>query len=244
VPREETWKTLRKSSAAGILQVPPLVELTLERLESLSTGELIELAVKCGLDIPSDIERVFIIEELLYLDHETGNENHHEPPQGGFREFTVLPRQYHISFVETLIRDPLWVFVFWEIKTNDRNTHEKAVDFIGYCLRITPLNEDTLQPGGAAAFIVTVDADDHGRYLGFPPEDGRCFKVELCLLSGTQYTVIAESRPFTLPRLIDPKRDEFVQAVYGNPLAVLSGVERFPLIHSEDHLVRTWVKEK
>jgi hypothetical protein len=220
-----------------------LVELTLERLESLSTGELIELAGKCGLDIPSGIERVFIIEELLCLDHDTDDENYHEPSQGGFREFSILPRQYHLSFVETLIRDPLWVFVFWEIKTHDRNIHEKDADFIGYCLRITPLNEETLQPGGAA-FIVTVDADDHGRYLGFPPEDGRCFKVELCLLSGAQYTVIAQSRPFILPRLIEPKHDEFVQAVYRNPLALLSGVERFPLIHSEDHLIRTWVKEK
>jgi hypothetical protein len=220
-----------------------LAELTLEHLEGLSTPELVELAGKYGLDILSEIERASIIEELLYLDHDTDNENHQEAPPNGFREFTFLPRQYHVSFVETLIRDPLWVFVFWEIKTHDRDMYEKAEDFDGYCLRITPLNEVTLEPGGAA-FIVTVDADDHGRYLGFPPEDGRCFKVELCLLKGVIYNVIAESRPFVLPRLIEPKRDELVQAVYGNPLALLSGVEQFPLIHSEDHLVRTWVREK
>jgi hypothetical protein len=228
---------------AGILQVQPLAELTLEHLESLSTPELIDLAAQYGLDIPSGIERAFIIEELLYYDHATVNGNHHDAQKDEFKEFAVLPRQYHVSFVEALIRDPLWVFVFWEIKTHDRNAYEKAEDFEGYCLKITPLNEETLEPGGAA-FIVTVDGDDHGRYLGFPPEDGRCFKVEFCLLKGDNCTVIAESRPFTLPRLIEPKRDEFVQAVYRNPLALLSGVERFPLIHSEDHLVRTWVREK
>jgi hypothetical protein len=220
-----------------------LAELTLEHLESMSTGELIELAAQYGLDIPSGIERVFIIEELLYLNNDVGDEIHPEPPQDGFREFAVLPRHYNVSFVETLIRDPLWVFVFWEIKNHDRTVYEKDEDFIGYCLRITPLKQDTLLPGGAA-FIVTVNADDHGRYLGFPPEDGRCFKVELCLLSGAEYTVIAESRPFTLPRLIEPKRDGMVREVYDNPLARLSGVERFPLVHSEDHLVRTWVREK
>jgi hypothetical protein len=221
-----------------------LDELILTRLESLSTPELIDLAGKYGIDYPPGIERVFIIEELLYLDHEAEDVNHHEPLHDEFKEFAFLPRQYHVSFIEALIRDPLWVFVFWEIKTHDRNLYEKAEGFDGYYLRITPLNEDTLQPSGASAFIVTVDADDHGRYLGFPPEDGRCFKVELCLLNGTQYNVITQSRPFTLPRLIKPKHDEFVQEVYRNPLARLSGVELFPLIHSEDHLVRTRDREK
>jgi hypothetical protein len=220
-----------------------LAELTLEHLESLSTGELIELAGKYGLDIPSGIDRVFIIEELICLAPEVDDENNHEPPLDEFREFAVLPHQYHVSFVEVLIRDPLWVFVFWEIKNYERDMNKKSDDFDSYCLRITPLNEETLQMGGAV-FIVTVDADDHGRYLGFPPEDGRCFKVELCLLNGVHCEVLAQSQPFTLPRLIEPKNDEFVQAVYRNPLARLSGVERFPLIHSEDHLVKTWVKEK
>ena len=47
-----------------------MAELTIPYLESLSTGELIDLAVKNGLDIPPGLERVFIIEELLYLDHD------------------------------------------------------------------------------------------------------------------------------------------------------------------------------
>jgi hypothetical protein len=131
----------------------------------------------------------------------------------------------------------LWVFVFWEIKTHDRDIYEKNADFGGYCLRIIPMGGDAPRPGGAI-FIVTVDADDHGHYMGFSPEDGRCFKVELCILIGTHYTVLAESRPFTLPRLIEPKHDEFVREVYRNQLALLSGVESFPLVHSEDRLIR------
>jgi hypothetical protein len=214
-----------------------LAELTLAHLENLSTGELICLATQYGLDIPPGIERVFIIEELLYLEHDAGDENHHEASQDEFREFAVLPRKYHISFVETLVRDPLWVFVFWEIKTHDRDIYEKNADFGGYCLRIIPMGTDAPR-AGVATFIVTVSADDHGHYLGFSPEDGRCFKVELCILIDTQYTVIAESRPFTLPRLIESKHDEFVREVYRNQLARLSGVESFPLVHSEDRLIR------
>jgi hypothetical protein len=212
-----------------------LAELSLPHLESLSTPELIELATQYSLDIPPGIERVFIIEELLYLDHDAEIENHHD---GEFREFAILSRQNHITFVETLIRDPLWVFVFWGIKTHDRDVHEKAKDFEGFFLRITPFNEETLQPDGSTAFIVTIHPDDHGRYLGFPPEDGRCFRVELCVMNGADYRALAEARPFILPRLIEPKRDELVQAVRRNPLALLSGAERFPLVHSEDRLIR------
>jgi len=245
-------KTLKKLSAAGILQVLPLDELTLSYLESLSTGELIELADKRGLDIPRDLERVFIIEELFYFDHGAEDTHHHDIEHDvdhneKFREFTVLPRQYPVSCIEVFIRDPLWAFVFWEIKPQDRTRYEAAEDFEGYCLRVIPLKEDllsvgSLQPDMAASFIVAVDKDDNARYLGFPPYDGRYFKVELCVLMCGNMEAFAESRPFTLPYLIKPKpgfpSTELIQAVYRNPLAVLSGVDCFSLVRSEDRLLR------
>ena len=240
--------TSKKSSAAGILRVQPLAELTIPYLESLSTGELIELAVKNGLDIPPGLERVFIIEELFYLDHDAEGAHHDiiqvDAKHDTFKEFAVLPKQYHISFIEVLIRDPLWAFVFWEIKAHERNHYESAPGFNGYCLRVMPfregppLKEGTLQANEAASFMVSVGIDDYARYLGFPPEGGRCFKVELCMCNHEDHTVLAQSRPFTLPRLIEPTSNDLA-AVYGNPLALLSGVGRFSLVRSEDRLLRS-----
>jgi len=221
--------------------------MTIPYLESLSTGELIELAVKSGLDIPPGLERVFIIEELFYLDHEAESARHDinqaDAPHNAFKEFAALPKQYHISFIEVLIRDPLWAFVFWEIKAHDRHHYESAADFSGYCLRVTPFKEGPskegpLQADEAASFIVSVDMDDYARYLGFPPDDGRCFKVALCALGYEHHAVLAESRLFTLPRLIEPASNELVQAVYLNPLARLSGVDRFSLVRSGNRLFR------
>ncbi|MDR2719078.1 MAG: DUF4912 domain-containing protein [Treponema sp.] len=239
-------KTSKKLSAAKILQVQPLAELNLAYLESLSTGELTELAAKNGLDIPPGLERAFIIEELFYLnkdiddtERETEEADLHDSHHHEFKEFMTLPLQYHVSFIDVLIRDPLWAFVFWEIKASDRNIYENAADFKGYCLRVIPLKEDSLQPDEAASFMVTVDSGDTARYLGFPPEDGRCFKVELCMLNREDRAALAESRPFRLPRLIKLKPDEDIQAVYRNPLAQLSGVDRFSLVHSEDRLLRS-----
>lgn len=216
-------------------------ELSISRLESLSTGELIRLAGEHDLDIPGDLDRIFIIEELLYPDHEVqdtnGDVNHHNIDHDEFEELAVLPHHYNISFLEVIIRDPLWAFVFWEIKAHDRNIYEHEDDFDDYCLRVIPLDEHSLQPKMAAAFIVTVDPEEGGRYLGFPPEDGPYFKVELCTRGGEKYTVITESRVFRLPYA--PHTTTLLLESYNSPLARLSGIEQFSLIHSEDRLLRS-----
>jgi hypothetical protein len=212
-------------------------------LESLSTGELFTLAEKCGLDLPNGLERVFVIEELYYLGQDGENKaveaddlEHRE-----IKEAAALPKQYNISFIEVIVRDPLWVFVFWEIKKQDLDLHQKALDFSGYFLRVIPLKGDSFQPDLAASFTVAVGVDDSAWYVGFSPEDGRSFKIELCSRHGENCTVLAESRPFILPRLIRPQfndTEEDLQAIYKNPLLQLSGIERFSLIHSEDRLPR------
>ncbi|MCL1837321.1 MAG: DUF4912 domain-containing protein [Treponema sp.] len=196
-------------------------------LERLSTDELIVLAEKNGLDIPSDLERVFIIEELLYLDRdgiagaeETG-------------EHTLLLKQYPASIIKVLVRDPLWAFVFWEIKGQSQNDD--------YCLRVIPFKEDGVSPDMAGSFTVAVGADDSSWYLGFPPDKGCLFTVELCVSREEGCLVLASSHPFKMPRLIKPKHDGDgeLQAVYRNPMAQLSGVERFPLLRSMDRLLRS-----
>jgi hypothetical protein len=219
---------------------------TMSYLESLSTGELITLAEKSGLDIPHGLERVFIIEELLYLGHNGDDKaddivdmSHHE-----FKELAALPKHYNISSVEVLVRDPLWAFVFWDLKEHDRLLHQKMADFPGYWLRVIPMKEEANQqedthaarqrvPDLASSFTVAVGLNDSGWYVGFPPDDGRWFKIELCTMYQDDFTVLAESPSFMLPGLIG-RRDDLQE----NRLAQLSGVDHFALAHSEDRLSR------
>jgi len=221
-----------------------LGNLTVPYLESLSTGELNLLAEKHGLDIPPDIDRFFIIEELFYLDYNAEDTEHHDinfPESNNvvFKEFDILPKQYHITYIEVLIRDPLWAFTFWEVKESAKDIFKRSMENEGYCLRVIPLREDG-SPDMAGSFIVAVDMNDCGRYLGFPPDNGRRFKVELCMQIEDHIKVIAESRPFTLPGLIDPKMsNESIRAVYGNSLAQMSGIDSFSLVRSEDRLLRS-----
>jgi len=163
-------------------------------------------------------------------------------------ELPPLPKDYNISFVETLIRDPLWTFVFWEIQKHERDFYENSVYFDGYCLRGVPLKEPGFQPDMAASFTVSVGQNDCGWYLGFPPNGWRCYKIELCAKHKDDYTVLAESRTFYLPRLIQPKletasmvidKDEEIQSLYRNPLAQLSGIDNFLLFRGVDRQSRT-----
>jgi hypothetical protein len=211
---------------------------TMPYLESLSVGELLALADMSGLDIPPGLERIFIIEELLYWDrdHDEYNGEVKNVDRNVFNTVAVLPEHYNISCVEAIIRDPLWAFVFWEIKTHDREQYEKSADFEGYCLRVIPLTDGKPQ---ADSFVVTVGVNDSARYLGFPPDDGRHFKIELCVRLAENLIVLAASRPLTLPRLVkDRQAQPEIQAVYRNSLAQLSGIDRFSLIHSEDRELR------
>ncbi|MDR0315944.1 MAG: DUF4912 domain-containing protein [Treponema sp.] len=216
--------------------------LTKPYLESLSTSELTILADRFCIDIPSVPERVFLIEELLeYAQSEDSQVHENEIKSGnetGRREFrgpVALPKHYNISFIEVLIRDPLWAFVFWELRAHDRDIHEKATDFEGYCLRTVPLHEGGTQggtPEAGAPFTVPVGADDSAWYLNFPPAEG-VYKVELCALRNSGEIALITSRPFRMPKLAD------VQAADQKPLVRLSGIHDFSLIRSVDRLSRT-----
>ena len=221
------------------------VPLSRHWLESLSTGELVKLADGFGIDIPPGLERIFIIEELLENSvedkYETGDELETNPV---FTEAVALPKQYNISFIEVMIRDPLWIFVFWEIKGHDKELHEKADDFGGYCLRVIPLSEGEAAPKARDdSFTVTVDVNDSARYLGFPEHSSKTagrYIIKLCAIRGASELPVAVSLPFDMPRL----ENEGICSPDQNPLVDLSGARDFITIKSTDRLDRRSIDRK
>jgi hypothetical protein len=218
-------------------------------LESLSTGELIRLADSYGIEIPPGLERAFIVRELLdiALDAEPDSDEEWEANQnvvhGDLTETAALPKQYNITFIEVMVRDPLWAFVFWEIKKSDKEFFEKESGFKGYCLHVIPLESEghgeKEQP-----FMVPVGIDDTAWYLGFPPAEGS-YQVELCVSQDERETVLACSRLFRLPRFLDPPAVKTgtdasgeIQAIYQNPLVILSGAADFQVIRSAERPCR------
>jgi len=215
-------------------------------LESLSTDELIKLADTYGIDIPPGLERIFIIEEVLEVSsmdiQETeGNEIAENPVS----ETAPLPKQYNVSFIDVIIRDPLWVFVFWEVKGADKDVHENAADFNGYCLRVIPLNEDGTEPKlNESSFTVQVSSEDSARYLGFAEEgdaDCGCYAIKLCAIRGENEVSIVTSAPFSLPRHIINyhSENEAVAEMNRSPLLRLSGIQNLSITKNTDRWSRS-----
>jgi hypothetical protein len=210
-------------------------------LDSLTTQELALIADDCGIDIPADLDRIFIIEELLDYQRteeaeDKGEEDLSESPY--YPETASIPRQYNINFIDVIVRDPLWVFVFWEIKEHDRDSFEKNPAFSGCFLRVSPAGEGKAR--GENSFTVQVDAGDTARYLGFSeylPEGrrGGAFRVELCAGFEGRWEALAASRIFRLPEL---QEREFPRQEGAAPpsLLALSGLNEFPVIRSADRL--------
>ncbi|MDR2516257.1 MAG: DUF4912 domain-containing protein [Spirochaetaceae bacterium] len=212
-------------------------------LESLSTAEITEIALSRGIDIPEGIERVFIIEELLDLMREIDSAGTAPAAPSAVTarslmfEPVPLPQRYHITYLDVLIRDPLWVFACWEIKTAEREALENSPGFGGYFLRVSPVDKAGRCTGGDI-FMIGVGIEDNSWYLGFPPVENRGgfsrFRVELCSAMGDGGEILAQAEPFVLPALLPPQGDLSGQS----RLRVLSGLDEIPVLRNAGWLSR------
>ncbi|MCL2609277.1 MAG: DUF4912 domain-containing protein [Treponema sp.] len=173
-------------------------------LESLSNGELAELARGKGLFLPPSLDRIFVIGELLELELEREEGQAEERAEDAGKEpspVSALPEDYDLCYVDVLVRDPSWVFVFWEEKK--RPVYLNAEDDRlpkGRCLHVIPLTPDNPQP----PFTVELRPGDRSMYLGIPEDLGRYFRIDLCATGPDGPFPIAGSHPFRLPALRSP----------------------------------------
>ena len=228
-------------------------------LESLTTDELVETADNLGMDVPDDPDRLSIIEELLEIaSGEPGDTSSEKETSNSvlsdfyLLESVPLPKQYNITFINVMIRDPLWAFVFWEIKAQDKEQFEKAPDFTGYYLKVSPMpaskEKNSLQASGRIesdkVFSVSVSPNDTAWYLGLSPtaaeetssQEQIYYKVELCAGFGYKIEdetemVLAVSAPVRLPGLPEMPRAPLKGE---NPLVRLSGYGDFRIIRRNE----------
>ena len=169
-----------------------------------------------SVDVPDNPDRVFLIDELLeiYSAEEDVHNNTEEPPSSkgqGIIEPVPLPNYYNITFIEVMVRDPFWAFVFWEIKTSEKEQLENSPDFGAYYLKVTPLDNlnNSSSDEAEGVFTVQVKPEDNSRYLGLTPDqiegvsrsDHSQYKVELCVNLADSEVVLATSNPILLPGL-------------------------------------------
>ena len=222
--------------------------VTRSYLETLATSDLIKMADNLGIDVPPELDRVFIIDEILDIcsaDDSSVNSAENGLLDTVFTESAPLPRQYNITFIEVMIRDPLWAFVFWELKTQDKEQIEKSPDFEGYYMKVSPIPEekpDNSSQAESKVFRIPVKPEDTAWYLGLSPtmlgeisqtEQNR-FRVDFCADIKGEESVLISSKPVKLPALPHIKGEQC-----RNQLVRLSGYDDFNIIRNNERLHRS-----
>jgi hypothetical protein len=221
------------------------IRLTKAYLDTLATSELTRLADSLGIDIPPDLDRLFIIEELLELNLESdGALEDLLLGEAGIPGPVPLPRHYNITYVDVILRDPAWAFVFWEINSHDKDHYERSPDFDGYQLKVCPLRASEAPvstPGefpvsGEEGFTVPVGIADTAWYLNIPPGKG-WYRVEVCVAQNQTLVSVVSSAPFRVPYFEDPfSVSDRKSRMYA--LISLSGLEDSRILYNADRISR------
>ncbi|MBR4373990.1 MAG: DUF4912 domain-containing protein [Treponema sp.] len=227
-------------------------------LETLSSSDLIALADDYGIDIPDNLSRRFIIGELLELSEELNGENANpdsaiselsdlsdeeasalpESLKSGLNE--NLPETFNETEIDFVFRNPVWAYVFWDIKAADLKKMKADEDFDGVVLRVSYFNsKEATAP--VYGFDVNVSLEEHGRFVMLavnkPTEhESRYLRIDLVAVYGEKSESIALSRKEILPvgscllGNAKPGRD-----IELSPVAELSGMRAALRRHYEFH---------
>jgi hypothetical protein len=209
-------------------------------LESFTSQELLSVAAQLSVDLPESLSnRTLIIGEILDAVGEKlkSEESGLGDGDSEFRPKTVksaqsykgnpfltvrIPDRYNMTFIKVLVRDPLWFFVFWEVKVSITEKLAKMDGFAGLCLRINALRKGEV----FSSYTVPVSNADRAWYLDFPAE-GDAFFVEICAQVGGREEALARTRPFRQPGILAAYR------LNESPLTLLSGIRDMPILREK-----------
>ncbi len=204
-------------------------------LETLSFSDLVGLADEYGVDVPEDLDRRFLIGELLELAEEanTPNEEMSISSEELPEESATLPLNYNETQVSGVLRNPAWLFVFWNISEAD--VHKlKEIPGCSLKLRICSLkNPKDAVP--EEAFEIKVSSDSQEQYV-LLPAGKKYIKVELVYVSASVGKVLAFSPVITIPQGSSLLNDlQLGRKTDFSPVMELSGIKEVLTEHYKNH---------
>jgi hypothetical protein len=197
-------------------------ELSRSYLETLSTADLISLADDYDIDIPVELNRRFIIGELLDVADELQKENKNEmiiaSSAGTAEDVDKLPESYNETRVDVLLRNPAWAYVYWDIKEADRNVSDLLLSVQFYGSKDDEKYSDV--------FEVQIARNDREQYV-LLPAGKRVLKIDLVGRQFGKLSLLASSRKIEIPR----GSELLLQSQPGkkhdiSPILKLSGIEQ------------------
>ena len=145
--------------------------LTLAHLETLSSADLIALADDYGIDIPDNLNRRFIIGELLEVAQDFYQQGEKPAPEPEMledgeipEENAELPASFNETQISIILRNPAWAFVYWDISAEGLKKISESSRFKNLMLRVSYFeNEDDLNP--IAYYDVQIGMNDREQYV-------------------------------------------------------------------------------
>ena len=167
-------------------------------LEKLSFSDLVQLADEYGVDVPEDLDRRFLIAELLELAEESNNkEDEMVIASESDEQPLVFSGNFNETQVSCVLRNPAWLFVFWNINELVLN-RIKETPGGSLKLRICSLADPKdLKP--TEAFEVQTSSTSQEQYV-LIPKGTKFIKVELVFVTPGAGEILAFSPVVSIPQ--------------------------------------------
>lgn len=173
-------------------------KITRAYLETLSFSDLSNLADEYGVEVPENLNRNFLIAELLELAEDASGtaENMIIASEEESGEIVDLPQNYNETQISCILRNPIWGFVFWNI--SDADSLQIKDEETSLLLRICSFNsKDELKP--VEVLEVQASTTSQEQYILLPTEK-KYIRVELLLARYTTQSVLAFSPLIEIPQ--------------------------------------------
>ena len=204
-------------------------------LEKLSFSDLVQLADEYGVDVPEDLDRRFLIAELLELAEESNNKEDEMiiASEADNQQPLILNGNFNETQVSCVLRNPAWLFVFWNLNDNDaaRINENPACSLK---LRIC-LYSDIKDSKPDEAFEVQTPSQSQEQYV-LIPKGTKYIKVELVCVTAGAGEIIAFSPIVSIPQGsslvndLQPGREEDF-----SPVIELSGIRELITEQYKNH---------
>ncbi len=204
------------------------VKLSKKYLESISTEELLKISEIYGLFIPNNLDRSFIIQELLeladgeddaetrekssatlskFIEEKEAEELEPEDLESdlNFKKSKKMKISYSSTEVHLLLRDPMWLFAFWDFSKNEFKKITADLNFDTFVLRVFLYKENNKEDP-YDYYDIEIDPNDRSRYFYLSFDD-----VLTRVAIGVRYideniNIIAQSNCIHLRRSNIPKK--------------------------------------
>lgn len=208
--------------------------ITKSQLESMSTRDLVALADEYSIDFPESLNRRFIISELLEIaeDLQKPLEDDLQDDVAAFTFYEDLPKNFNETYIGAIMRNPLWCFVYWDIRSLEYKDMEQNPNFLGTTLTFMFYTNDGSVSKESIEIDVNIEKKEQFVLLN---AEHAAFRVRLkTLFSNAEPKIIASTEKISIPHIISQKDNTSLDKKI-SPIVALSGMNEIIREHYNNH---------